>query len=142
MTNAADSAACSTGGWRERLKRFHEQGVKRDRGMAGARRSPDVIRDILAIVEGKESLVFPAKTYVVAICYADYIARVYEEPFLKVLAYPNLLYDDEHFRPYDGETCSVYDFAIPLVLSEAFKRSELYRVIIGYCKEELGEVTA
>ena len=90
------------------------------------------------MVEGGDPLVFPAKSYIVAICYADFIARHYQEDFYQVLRYPHLLHDDEHFSPYSEENQVIYDVLIPHVMSETFKLSELYQVIMGYCLDELG----
>lgn len=133
--SAADSKACSPGGWRDKLARFHRTGRKVD--YYGGRYDPHILRTALDILQGGDALVFPAKTYIVAICYADYIARQYGEDLYTVLADPHLLYDDHHFQPYGADTAILYDTLLPLVLSEEFKAGELYQAILGYCRAEL-----
>jgi hypothetical protein len=85
-----------------------------------------------------EALEFPAKSYLAGICYADYIARYFNVDFYEVLSHPTLLHDDEHFVPYNEATAPVYETLLPMVLSNDFRTTELYGVIIGYCEEELG----
>lgn len=136
--NAVDSNPSSSGGWESQLKRFHHRGVKTD--FFGGVYNPNVISSALKILSGQvEALEFPAKSYIVAICYADYIARHYNDDFDTVLSNPRLLHDDDHFVPLNDESRSIYDALVPLVLTDAFKATELYGIIIGYCREELGE---
>lgn len=92
----------------------------------------------LRILQGGDSLVYPAKSYIVALCYAERIAILSGDDFYTVLAYPALLHDDEHFVPYNEESSVVYDTLIPGVLDPSFKTSELFQAINGYINEELG----
>jgi len=125
------------GGWKERLNYYHHHGVKVD--YFGGTYNPNILVSAVRMISGDvPALEFPAKSYVVAICYADHIAQTYQENFIEVLSYPTLLYDDDHFAPYSEETMAVYATLTPLVLSPEFRSSELYSVIMGYCKEELG----
>jgi len=53
--------------------------------------------------------VYPSKSYVVAICYATWIARDFMEDFYDVLNDPELLYgNDPYFKPY-SESKDVYN---------------------------------
>lgn len=61
-----------------------------------------------------EEWIYPAKSYAVAICYANWLSEDFGEGFYNVLDDPDLLYgNDPHFVPYskDPET---YD----LILSQ------------------------
>lgn len=139
MANAVGTNHSLNGGWLDRLRRFHREGNKTD--YFGGSYNPNVIVSALNMINGDvEALEFPAKSYIVAICYADYISKQYDNDFYSVLSHPQLLHDDDHFTPYNEETAVVYDTLIPAVLTTSFKATVLYSVIIGYCKEELGEI--
>lgn len=138
MANAVGTNHSLNGGWLDRLRRFHREGNKTD--YFGGSYNPNVIVSALNMISGDvEALEFPAKSYIVAICYADYIAENYNTDFYTVLTHPQLLHDDDHFVAYNDETAAVYDALVPLVINPAFMKTELYNIIIGYCKEELGE---
>ena len=69
---------------------------------------PDTIVED-ALMHWKEEVpdwIYPAKSYFVAICYANWITEDFHEYFDEVLDTPNLLPDDPYFVPYskDKET--------------------------------------
>jgi hypothetical protein len=57
-----------------------------------------------------DDFLYPAKSYVVAFCYAYWISQTYNEDFWELLKDPKLLYDnDPYFKTYD-EDPEIYDF--------------------------------
>ena len=79
--------------------------------------------------------IYPAKSYVVAICYAHWLSRDFKEDFFDALNDPELLFNnDPHFVPYwqDKET---YD----AILAELDFNEKLGMVpdIYEYYKEEM-----
>lgn len=130
-----DSKPSSTGGWKARLTHYHKHAKKSD--YFGGRHDPDIVRSAIAILSGGDSLVFPAKTFISAVVYAEQIALRYHEDIRDVLSYPHLFQDDAWFQPYSEETCSIYEFLIPQVTGDEFKRTELWAQIVRYCTAEL-----
>lgn len=130
-----DSKVSSTGGWKTRLERFHREGIKTD--YYGGQYDPSILASAIRILQGGDALVYPAKSFIVAICYADHIAHCFCEELRTVLSYPQLLHDDAHYVPYNDDNAVLYETLIPMVLCDTFRASELYGVIMGYCKEEL-----
>lgn len=62
-------------------------------------------------VNGSE-LIYPAKSYFVAIVYAACIMKHWDKYFsdiADVLGCEDLLTDDDYFRPYNNETCNMYN---------------------------------
>lgn len=64
--------------------------------------------------DGSE-LVYPAKSYFVAIIYAHYLHEYFSEDFYQMLSDPELLPDDEYFIPYNNESKSIYDAVLEQV---------------------------
>lgn len=59
--------------------------------------------------ERVDEWVYPAKSYFVAICYANWLADDFKEHFLHVLGDPDLLYgNDPYFVPYNLDTRGTY----------------------------------
>jgi len=62
--------------------------------------------------ERVEDLIYPAKSYFVAICYAAWISEDYQENFYDLLKDPNLLAgNDPYYKTYK-EDPNVYDFLL------------------------------
>lgn len=64
-------------------------------------RPENIVEDALRhFNERVDEWIYPAKSYFVAICYANWIAQEFDEDFLDVLNDPNLLPDDPYYIPY------------------------------------------
>jgi len=95
---------------------------------------PDAIKHFY---ERVDKWIYPAKSYFVAICYANWIAEDFNETFYDVLSYPNLLPDDPYFKPYheDPET---YD-AIIKEIDISHRDDGMVPDVYEYYLEELGD---
>lgn len=70
---------------------------------------------VLHFFKDPEVLIYPAKSYFVAIIYATLLVRHFDEDFYTVLNDPELLYgNDPHFKPYN-ESQSIYDAVMNVV---------------------------
>lgn len=64
-------------------------------------RPDNVIEDALRhFNERVDEWIYPAKSYFVAICYANWIAETFDEDFYEVLNDPDLIPDDPYYVPY------------------------------------------
>jgi len=72
--------------------------------------SEDIVDDVLRhFVEYVDEWIYPAKSYVVGICYAKFLERDFGEDFYEVLDDPDLLFgNDPYFVPY-SEDEQVYE---------------------------------
>lgn len=100
---------------------------------------PDsVVEDALMhFTDYVDEWIYPAKSYVVAICYAHWLERDFKEPFFDALNDDELLFNnDPHFVPYwqDPETYDAildrlefneYDGMVPDIY-EYYKEEMLY----------------
>lgn len=60
------------------------------------------------------TLVYPAKSYAVALIYSTMLEDYFGVDRMESLADPNLLYrNDRFFKPYDDTTKNIYDAVIP-----------------------------
>jgi hypothetical protein len=76
--------------------------------------SDDVVADIVKYFTEpiSKTLVYPAKSYAVAMIYARLLEKYFDEDFLTALDDPSLLYgNDQHFVPYH-RSAAIYDAAI------------------------------
>jgi len=58
--------------------------------------------------ENGSELIYPAKSYFVAIIYAKLLEKYFNENFYSALNYNDLLIDDKYFKPY-SQAKEVYD---------------------------------
>jgi len=79
--------------------------------------------------------IYPSKSYVVAICYAQWISDDFDEDFYEVLNDSELLLHDPYFVPYDEDKYA-YDEIIENVLPLDM-RSGMVPDIYEYYKEEI-----
>lgn len=64
-------------------------------------RPDNIVEDALRhFNERVDEWIYPAKSYFVAICYANWIAEEFDEDFLDVLNDADLLPDDPYYIPY------------------------------------------
>ena len=118
--------------------------------MNGTNRYTDDLNDVDITIIDREELVdaaiqhfeeyidewiYPAKSYVVAICYAHWLNRDFNEPFFDALNDPELLFNnDPHFVPYwqDKETYDEILFQL-----EFNEKLGMVPDIYEYYKEEM-----
>lgn len=67
-----------------------------------------LVNTVVHFFETKSSLIYPAKSYFVAIVYAGLLERYFHIPFLKALSLDDLLPDDKWYVPY-WKNSVVYD---------------------------------
>ncbi len=79
--------------------------------------SDDIVNDAIDYFnENEMPFIYPAKSYVVAICYATWLARDFKEDFYDLLRDKELLYNnDPYFKTYE-EDKDTYDKIIEKVL--------------------------
>lgn len=71
----------------------------------------DVAKQVVHFFETESKLIFPAKSYFVAIVYAKGLEKYFGEDFYKVLDSKDLLPDDKYFKPY-SEDIETYDYIL------------------------------
>jgi len=79
--------------------------------------SDDIINDAVDYFKNEElGFIYPAKSYVVAICYAHWLSKDFKEDFYKLLNDEELLYNnDPYFKTYNQDK-NTYDEIIKRVL--------------------------
>ena len=89
---------------------------------------------IIDFFKNESLLIYPAKSYFVAIVYAWYLKKYFNEDFYKSLNDPDLLPDDAYFVPYE-KSKYVYDTVL-----KAIGNIEKYKSIdktVSYFKQEM-----
>ena len=91
--------------WKARQAAYHMTAslFKDDLNKVDIRWEPDAIVDfaLMHFREYVDEWIYPAKSYVVAICYAHWLNRDFKEPFFDALNDDALLFNnDPHFVPY------------------------------------------
>lgn len=77
----------------------------------------DIEKIIVRFFETTSDLLYPAKSYYVAIIYAWLLNKYFGEDIKVALGYPDLLnYDDTHFSPYGPTNKEVYDNLIAKII--------------------------
>jgi len=99
--------------------------------------SDDIVDDaVMHFYEEVDEWIYPAKSYVVAICYATWLSEDYGEDFYEVLDDPELLFNnDPYFVPY-SEDEGTYD-AILRQIGEFDRNDGMVPDIYEYYKEEM-----
>lgn len=84
-----------------RLRKNHPDDLK----WVTIEKSDDIVNDAIRYFNEKDvGWIYPAKSYMVAICYATWIAEDYGEDFYDVLSDPELLPLDSYFVPYKEDS--------------------------------------
>ena len=84
-----------------RLRKNHPDDLK----WVTIEESDDIVNDAIRYFNEKDvGWIYPAKSYMVAICYATWIAEDYGENFYDVLSDPELLPLDSYFVPYKEDS--------------------------------------
>ena len=120
--------------------------------MNGTNRYSDDLNDVDITIVDKEDIadaairhfeeyvdewIYPAKSYVVAICYATWIAQDFNEDFHDLLNDPELLAgNDPYFVPYEEDKYT-YDLIIEAI--GEFDMTGMVPDIYEYYKEEILE---
>jgi len=98
--------------WKARQKAYHltTELFKDDLNRVDITFSEDIVEDALMHFNEKvDEWIYPAKSYVVAICYAKWLERDFDEDFYETLDDRDLLYgNDPYFVPY-SEDEKTYD---------------------------------
>ena len=93
--------------WKARQAAFHAvtEDFKDDLNDVDVVISDDIVADAVMHFEEKvDEWIYPAKSYVVAICYAKWLEQDFNEDFYEVLDDPDLLYgNDPYFVPYSDD---------------------------------------
>ena len=84
-----------------KLNQYHDD----DLSLYTVEITDNIIRDAIKYFTTTElGWVYPAKSYVVGICYAKWLTHYFAEDFYEALNDPNLLFDnDPYFVPYEKE---------------------------------------
>lgn len=94
----------------------------------------DLIQRIIHFFYTESELIYPAKSYFVAIIYAKALEKYFHEDFYKMLDYENLLPDDEYFIPY-RKNPYVYDGVLIKIRDPLYYPST--KKTMKYFKEEM-----
>jgi len=98
--------------WKIRQELYHKTNIEHDDDLNKLRieYSNDVVKTALKYFNDKDlGFVYPAKSYVVAICYAYWLSKDFNENFYELLRDKNLLYgNDPYFKTYEEDT-KTYD---------------------------------
>jgi len=93
--------------WKARQAAFHTTATefRDDLNEVDILISDDIVDDaVLHFNEKVDEWIYPAKSYVVAICYATWLSEDYGEDFYEVLDDPDLLFgNDPYFVPYSDD---------------------------------------
>lgn len=94
----------------------------------------ELVEMVINFFKTESLLVYPAKSYFVAIVYAHCIKKYFGEDFYEVLNDKELLFDDKYFIPYK-EDKSVYDEIIKQIGDiDQYKSIEK---TVNYFKQEM-----
>ena len=98
--------------WKARSKAYHTLETKYEDDLTNIEimwRPQNIVNDAVKHFNEKvDEWIYPAKSYFVAICYANWIALDFNENFLDVLNDSDLLPHDPYFVPYSKDQ-STYD---------------------------------
>ena len=97
--------------WKARSKAYHLLATefKDDLNKVEIKMTDDIVGEAVRHFNEKvDEWIYPAKSYFVAICYANWITEDFKENFLDVLDDPDLLPHDPYFKRY-SEDMETYD---------------------------------
>jgi len=104
--------------WIIRQELYHKTNTERDDDLnkLHIEYSSDVVETAVKYFNDKDlGFVYPAKSYVVAICYAYWLSKDFNENFYELLRDKDLLFNnDPYFKTYDNDR-EVYDNIIKRV---------------------------
>ena len=98
--------------WKIRQELYHKTNTEHDDYLnkLHVEYSNDVVKTAVKYFNDKDlGFVYPAKSYVVAICYAYWLSKDFNENFYELLSDKDLLYgNDPYFKTYEEDT-KTYD---------------------------------
>lgn len=92
-----------------------------------------LIEQIIEFFKTESKLIYPAKSYFVAIIYAKCMEKYFKQDFYSCLNDVELLPDDESFIPYQYSSC-IYDKVLRDV-GDIWQYSSIYKTV-EYFKQE------
>lgn len=104
-----------------------------DKNLPHIIRYDNLIQQVVNFFKTESKLVYPAKSYFVAIVYAKCLEKYFNIPFYEALDYKDLLFDDKFFIPYskDKET---YDIILGKI-GDIFQYTSIDKTV-NYFKQE------
>lgn len=69
----------------------------------------DLIKQVVTFFKTESKLIYPAKSFFVAIVYAKCLEKYFKQDFISSLSDSELLPDDIDFIPYNEKTKDIYD---------------------------------
>ena len=129
--------------WKVKQKIYHKLNREHDDDLNNVdiEISDDIVNNAIRYFKEKDvGWIYPAKSYMVALCYAFWIMEDYDENFYDVLKDPELLPLDPYFVPYK-EDSNTYNEIIGIVFANnkgVLKMEGMVPDVRKYYDAELG----
>ena len=120
--------------WRERRKLSYLIHDFDDYRLPYEYNEEGIIDTVISFFRTESQLIYPAKSYFVAIVYARMLELCFNIPFYTALDTSDLLIEDNYFKPYTKDK-TTYDSIINEVGTH-IEKYEASRKTIAYFKEE------
>ncbi len=126
--------------WRVRQEVFHrlrEDPEADDLNRFGITMTENVVEEAIDyFVTGNKGWIYPAKSYMVGICYSKWLSEHFGETPIHYLDNPNLLYNnDPFFKPY-SESKEIYDKILEVVTWDFDKQKGMCPDVWCYFMDE------
>ena len=95
----------------------------------------DIEDQIVKFFITESQLIYPAKSYFVAIVYAKCLEKYFKIPFYEALDYEDLLYDDKYFEKY-SDSKHIYDNVIKRI-GDIWQYKSICKTVDYFMKEFL-----
>ena len=95
----------------------------------------DIEDQIVDFFITESQLIYPAKSYFVAIVYAKCLEKYFKIPFYEALDYEDLLYDDKYFEKY-SDSKHIYDNVIKRI-GDIWQYKSICKTVDYFMKEFL-----
>jgi hypothetical protein len=95
----------------------------------------DIEDQIVEFFITESQLIYPAKSYFVAIVYAKCLEKYFKIPFYEALDYEDLLYDDKYFEKY-SDSKHIYDNVIKRI-GDIWQYKSICKTVNYFMKEFL-----
>lgn len=96
----------------------------------------DVPQQVVKFFKTQSELIYPAKSYFVAIIYAKCLEKYFAQDFYKSLDDPELLVDDKYFKPY-SEALETYNNILNVIGTNILEYHSTEKTINYFKKEFL-----
>lgn len=104
-----------------------------DKNLPHTIRYDNLIQQVVNFFKTESKLVYPAKSYFVAIVYAKCLEKYFNIPFYEALDYKDLLVDDKFFVPYSKDK-DTYDIILGKI-GDIFQYISIEKTV-NYFKQE------